>query len=442
MKTWRLTRSMLLSALLGCFLHEALAYDLGNYRRDMDEANRQRMANEFRRDAQTRERRNEELRSRNTYQPAASGSSVGAGSGTRAASGAAAYSAPSSAGDAPAIESSKTVTVRVKESESETVQRILKEAAAGQGEAQWNAGRLYFTGGYGGIARDDAKAAEWFRKAAEAGHPAAAQAYGEMLFGGKGVPENAAEAGKWFKFAAEKGIPRAMFFWGTLLEVGHTVSRDDQAAFGWFKKAAEAQESHAYAALGNMYLSGRGTSINLAEAVRWLALGAESGDAAASVDLGGLYVQGKGVPKNEAEAGRLFIKGAEGGNKNGMINAGIMYEQGVLGVSQDLGKARYWYEKAGAAGDEQARKAAERLAAAPSAASRNADAPTLPAEASSQGKYDGLLQALHCPSDKGTYGNFTDYGYWSGGPWCGQQGKGGYWVWVAPTWYVWSKKVR
>ena len=56
------------------------------------------------------------------------------------------------------------------------------------------------------------------------------------------------------------------------------------------------------------------------------------------------------------------------------------------------------------------------------------------------GKYTNLLQTLHCPKDKKKYGSFRDYGYWAGGAWCGQKGKAGHWVWVAPNWYVWGNK--
>ncbi|TAN52808.1 MAG: hypothetical protein EPN21_03090 [Methylococcaceae bacterium] len=57
---------------------------------------------------------------------------------------------------------------------------------------------------------------------------------------------------------------------------------------------------------------------------------------------------------------------------------------------------------------------------------------------SANGKYSGFIQQLTCPSDSAKYGDFTDYGYWGGGTWCGQKGKAGYWVWVNPTWYVWA----
>ncbi len=58
--------------------------------------------------------------------------------------------------------------------------------------------------------------------------------------------------------------------------------------------------------------------------------------------------------------------------------------------------------------------------------------------ASVDGNYSQLLQILHCPQDAADYGNFQEFGYWDGGPWCGQTGMPGYWVWVYPNWYIWK----
>ena len=66
----------------------------------------------------------------------------------------------------------------------------------------------------------------------------------------------------------------------------------------------------------------------------------------------------------------------------------------------------------------------------------------MPAMASANGKYTTLLQQINCPSDRSTYGEFRDYGHWGGGAWCGQTGKKGHWVWVYPNWYVWENKRR
>jgi outer membrane protein OmpA-like peptidoglycan-associated protein len=59
-------------------------------------------------------------------------------------------------------------------------------------------------------------------------------------------------------------------------------------------------------------------------------------------------------------------------------------------------------------------------------------------KASLNGKYSNLIQVFSCSQDAQTYGNFKEYGYWSGTTWCNQSTKTGYWVWVSPKWYIWS----
>lgn len=62
----------------------------------------------------------------------------------------------------------------------------------------------------------------------------------------------------------------------------------------------------------------------------------------------------------------------------------------------------------------------------------------VPAIASVNGKYSNLIQVLSCEEDQGSYGNFSDYGYWGGGSWCGDVGAAGHWVYVYPNWYIWG----
>lgn len=66
----------------------------------------------------------------------------------------------------------------------------------------------------------------------------------------------------------------------------------------------------------------------------------------------------------------------------------------------------------------------------------------IPQRASVGGKYSDLKQILKCQKDSKQYGRFKEYGYWGGGSWCGKHGQAGYWVWVAPNWYIWAKKGR
>lgn len=62
-------------------------------------------------------------------------------------------------------------------------------------------------------------------------------------------------------------------------------------------------------------------------------------------------------------------------------------------------------------------------------------------EASVNGKYYNLLRTIYVPSDKTKYGNFKDWGYWSGTTYAGHSNlPTGYWVYVYPNWYIWGNK--
>ena len=59
--------------------------------------------------------------------------------------------------------------------------------------------------------------------------------------------------------------------------------------------------------------------------------------------------------------------------------------------------------------------------------------------ASVNGKYYNLLNTLYVPQDKGSYGDFYDWGYWSGSSYAGYTNlTPGYWVYVYPNWYIWG----
>lgn len=63
-----------------------------------------------------------------------------------------------------------------------------------------------------------------------------------------------------------------------------------------------------------------------------------------------------------------------------------------------------------------------------------------PAAANPDGRYRHLLTVVRAPEDEETYGPFKDYGVWGPGEWAGAMRPKGYWVYVAPSWYVWESK--
>jgi hypothetical protein len=64
-------------------------------------------------------------------------------------------------------------------------------------------------------------------------------------------------------------------------------------------------------------------------------------------------------------------------------------------------------------------------------------------QAAGQGaKYSKLLRTLTCDDDRSTYGDFYDFGYWSGKEYKDNKDlPAGYWVYVAPHWYIYGEAV-
>ncbi len=77
------------------------------------------------------------------------------------------------------------------------------KAESGDAKAQLGLARMYYNGD--GTTKDDAKAAEWNRKAAEQGNVFAQYKLGEMYDKGEGVPRDAAKAAEWWQKAAAQG---------------------------------------------------------------------------------------------------------------------------------------------------------------------------------------------------------------------------------------------
>jgi hypothetical protein len=51
------------------------------------------------------------------------------------------------------------------------------------------------------------------------------------------------------------------------------------------------------------------------------------------------------------------------------------------------------------------------------------------------------LKVINVPQDKGSYGDFNDYGYYSSTSYAGYDNiPAGYWVYVYPDWYIWGNQ--
>jgi len=90
-----------------------------------------------------------------------------------------------------------------------------------------------------GIERDDQKAAQWLRRAAD-GVVNAQYWYGRMLVEGRGVEKNAEEGRAWITRAADIGMIEAQVMLADMQLNGTGGPKDHAAALVLFTKAAEA----------------------------------------------------------------------------------------------------------------------------------------------------------------------------------------------------------
>jgi TPR repeat protein len=94
-----------------------------------------------------------------------------------------------------------------------------------------------YTNGHG-VARDDAAAATWYRKAADQGAAPAQNNLGVGYANGPGVPQDDAAAVTWYRKAADQGYARAQHNLGAMYENGRGVSQDYLQAHKWYNLAA------------------------------------------------------------------------------------------------------------------------------------------------------------------------------------------------------------
>jgi hypothetical protein len=106
---------------------------------------------------------------------------------------------------------------------------------------------LKYENGSGGLAKDAAQAAYWFRKAAEQGDSVAEYDLASMYENGQGgLPKDDTQAVYWYLAAADQGNAAAQSQLGLMYENGRGgLTKDDAQASYWFRKAAAQGEPSA-----------------------------------------------------------------------------------------------------------------------------------------------------------------------------------------------------
>lgn len=172
--------------------------------------------------------------------------------------------------------------------------------ASDHGNAQsWNAlGQMYRNGW--GVGKDEAKAFEFQKKAADTGDVNARYNMGVYYADGVIVPVNYTEALRWvLPIANDPAVqPKSQFLIGTIYSIGGSgVGKNLDEAFKWYGVAAQGGHIEAQRLYGQM-LRARDRH---EESVKWLRAAAEKNDRAAQNDLGTAYIMGRGVPQSRTD---------------------------------------------------------------------------------------------------------------------------------------------
>jgi TPR repeat protein len=236
----------------------------------------------------------------------------------------------------------------VAKSDAEAVKWFRKAADAGDALGQVSLGTRYQFGL--GLPKDEDQALKWYRKAAEQEYANAQYRIGGMYYDGLGVAKDYQEAMKWYRKAAEQDNAAAQTNIGGMYYNGQGVAQDYKEAMQWYKKAAERGYAVAQTNIGVMYYKGQGVAQDYKEAMQWYKKAAEQGDAAVQNEIGSMYAKGQGVVKDHDEAMKWFKKAAEQGNAVAQFNIGQMYYNGQ-GVAKDYKEAIQWYKKAAEQGN-------------------------------------------------------------------------------------------
>jgi TPR repeat protein len=202
------------------------------------------------------------------------------------------------------------------------------------------------------VAPNDIATAIKFCKTAAGSSRRALYQLGRAYVANRQMPEAIAA---WRK-AADKGSTSAMVELGVLYGTGEGVAKDEAQARKLFSRAAEAGNPRG---ITNLAAVSGGAVGDPARARDLLAKSAET-NAEAQYQLGLMLSDGTGGARDDAAARNLFEKAAAQNHPGALERMGAFAQEG-RGGPKDSDAAKAYYQRAAALGDEDAKKALERL---------------------------------------------------------------------------------
>ncbi len=228
---------------------------------------------------------------------------------------------------------------------SQALQWLTEAAQQGHRRAQQRLGHYYHSG-LGGV-RDRAAAIHWLTQAAQAGQADTdgdpvdrAQVLTDLAAvleqGGPGQ-QDLARAAEFYRQAADLGHLEAMTSLGLLYQNGTGVTQDFAEALRLYEQAAAAGQPRAQNNLGLLYVRGNGVVQDYARAAVLFQTAAEQGLAVAMGNLATMYENGFGVPLDEALAADLYRRAGRGGSTlSGVsLRPGAVFDSRLVPPTED-----------------------------------------------------------------------------------------------------------
>src|ERR1700735_4890264 len=201
-------------------------------------------------------------------------------------------------------------------------------------------GELY-AGGLG-VRQDDAKAADWYKLAADRGDRNAMFAPAMFRLQGRAGPRDRDAAAKLLAAAAKLGHAVAAYDLALLYIEGQLFPQDFNRAAELLRSAALAGSPEAQYALGTLYKQGRGVPKDMKEATRLWALASLADNTDAEVEYGIALFNGDGIAKNEQAAAAMYRKAAQRGNAVGQDRLARILAEG-RGAPANPVEATKWH---------------------------------------------------------------------------------------------------
>lgn len=247
---------------------------------------------------------------------------------------------------------SETVSAEVKSYSSE----LLLQANQGDAKAQYNLGVMYYVDGLDRSSTYFELAYEWFQKAALQNYPDALSGLARMYYSGQYVEKDELKAIEYYKRAAQLGHIQSQFILGCILIEGEDrIPPNPEQSIYWLTQAANAGLNDAQLALGVLYYEGISVEKDFIKARSYLQLATSLYGTNGSTILGEIYRDGLGVKQDYHQAMKYFLAEDSSYGDQVYYNIAQLYENGQ-GVAKNYSKAAEYYLKAAESGREEARQ--------------------------------------------------------------------------------------